>query len=456
MKRFGIATAFVLAAITAAPSAQPVKIEDAKDRGILQAFLGHVDALPGRLSKEYCRKLAAEEPEGYCWKIVPQLRMALTAYRLTGEEKHLAMFAELFENMRSALTKGPDGYAGWYGKPLPIFRNAAEANHKTDVIITSFSVAHAVCDFLEAVSADEKLAKKYATRRRQWLELIEDHLVGKWEQRGCYVDLGDGGAVFRTPRGLAASKAHLTQPANKHSKICRAYLALHRVTGNDHYMRMAIRLGVRFKRTLTLRDGHYEWDYWAPAGAWDVDPANPTKWKHWIGVEHRGGYYSLSMQMALALHHHGVVFDETDVRRFLRTQTAMCWNGSMDKPVWARVDGTRHEKYMRGEYMCAALAPFDASVERFVYTGPRQEERLKNAGHPWHGGTVAAGWLEGKYGWLPKAAGGKPVYAEFGRRFLAAPANEAFHKKLAFEVKPPGYRAPRTPKQMNPMPPAPN
>ncbi len=41
-------------------------------------------------------------------------------------------------------------------------------------------------------------------------------------------------------------------------------------------MTRAVKLGTRFKRTLKLRDGHYEWNYWDPAGPWDVDPNNPA------------------------------------------------------------------------------------------------------------------------------------------------------------------------------------
>ncbi len=455
MKRIAIGPG-MLACICAlsgvAAAGEAVRIDDAKDREILQAFLGHVEKLPTRITADSCRTLAAEEPEGYCWKIVPQLRMALVAWRLTGDVKHLEAFVTLFETMRSALTKGPDGYLGWYGKPLPLFRDPASPARRTDVIITSYSVSHAVCEFLEEVAAVPALAEKYAARRAAWLDLIENHLVRKWERRGSYVDLGTGGGIFRTPEGLRDTKARLTQPANKHSKMCRAYLALYRLTGKDHYMQMAVKIGTRFKRTLTLRDGHYEWDYWDPAGQWDVQGDDPGKWKHWIGVEHRSGYYSLSVEMALALYHHGVVFDETDVRRFLKTQLAMCWNGDMQRPVWARVDGTRDARYMQGAYICPALAPFDAGVERFVYTGPQQDARLDAAGHPWQGGPVAAGWLQGKYWWLARARGGKQAYVAHGRRFLAKPANKAFHDSLQFAVTAPGYRAPRTPAEMRPMP----
>ena len=135
-------------------------------------------------------------------------------------------------------------------------------------------------------------------------------------------------------------------------------------------MKKAILLGTRYKHCLHLNDGHYEWNYWDPAGAWDVKPGSPNEWKHWIGAEHTGGYYSLSLMQAVRLYEFGVVFDKTDMERFVKTQVAVCWNGSMDNPQWARVDGTRPAQYMQGEYMCAALAAFNDKVAEFCY-GPR-------------------------------------------------------------------------------------
>ncbi|MHC4606977.1 MAG: hypothetical protein ACYTAF_08555 [Planctomycetota bacterium] len=414
-----------------------VEVPDEKDKQIVAKFLEHVGTLPERITKKYCRGLAAEEPEGYCWKITPQLDMTLTAYRLTGDKKHLEMFAALFDNMRAALTKGPDGYLGWYGKPLGLFRNPGKPDQKVDVIITSFRVARAVAEYVEL-----------GGEKKDHLELVEKLLVRKWRQRGNFVDLGDRGCIVRTPPQLKDVKANLTMPANKHSIIARACLALYRVTHKDLYMDLAMRLGARFKRTLTLKDGHYEWNYWDPAGDWDVHPTEKNKWKHWIGVEHRSGYYSHSVWMAVDLYHHGVVFARADMDRFVKTQLEMCWDGSVTKPKWARVDGTRSDKYMKGAYMCTHLAPFHRRIADFVFTGPRQEERLKNAGHSWQGGPVAAGWIEAKLWWASKARGGKRVLLEHAKEFLSDKKSKRSHDRLFFKVEPPGYTAPRTPSEM--------
>ena len=55
---------------------------------------------------------------------------------------------------------------------------------------------------------------------------------------------------------------------------------------------------------------------------------------------------------------------------------------------------------------------------------------------------------DAKHWWLPKARGGKQVFAEHGRRFLADEANRAMHDALSHDDVAPGYRAPRTPAEM--------
>ena len=426
------------------------EIDDAKDRKLVEAFAKHAANVPRRLGAEYCRTLAADSAEGYCWLACPQWEMTLTAWQLTGDARHLDDFAAVFRNLRGAMTQGPDGYLGWYGKALELFRDPKDPGRKVDVIITSFRVVEVLSRFLEAIAAEPGLAKKHAALRAEAIDLMENHLVKKWLARGRYVELGGTGAIFRTHAGLRDVKGDLTQPHNKHALIIHALLALHRVTGKDEPPRMAVRLGTRFKHCLTLRDGHYEWNYWDPAGPWDVHPADAGKWKHWIGPEHRSGYYSMSLSQAVELYHHGLVFDRTDVDRFLKTQLEMCWNGDLAEPKWYRVDRSRGQQ--SGAYICDALAPFHEKVHRFLYTGPRQDERLAGADHSWQGGPVLNGYLRGKYVDCPAAAGGKQTHADVGRRFGSRPGNREFLRSLSFKVTDSGYRPPMTPAAMKPLP----
>jgi len=289
-------------------------------------------------------------------------------------------------------------------------------------------------------------------KRTEYVDLMCNHLVRKWDARGRYVEIGKTGAVYRTHAGLRDVKGSLTQPHNKHHIIIEGLVNLYRLTGNDDYMRKAVRLGTRYKRCLKLKDGHYEWNYWDPAGAWDVNPAEPAKWKHWIGVEHKGGYYASSLTQAVVLYDCGLVFDKTDMDRFTKTQTEMAWNGDVNSPQWSRCDGSKSERYMQGTYVCSALAPFDRRIYDLVYVNWGRQQRLARPGHPWQGGVVAAGWLAGKFVQCPSAEGGKPAHPEVGEKFLQKPENRALVQALSLEVTGAGYAAPRTPADMKPMP----
>jgi hypothetical protein len=452
-----VLAAAAMVCLLAAPllAAEPVKMGDAKDAQLLQAFLKHVGTLGQRLSPQACQKTADEATENYTWILLPQLSMPLTAYEITADANHLDLFVKVFANMRSAMTQDSAGFWGWYGLPEKGYEDPAHPTMKLDVTINDFRAVELLSRFLELVAADPALTAKYAKQRLEYVDLMENHLVKKWVARGQFVDLGKGGAIQRAHPELKPDSSHLTLPHNKHSIVIHGLLGLYRATGNDEYMKQAVQLGVRFKHSLSLKDGHYEWNYWDPAGAWDVNPAKTNAWKHWIGPEHKGGYYSSTLSQAVLLFQHGVVFDKGDMDRFLKTQMTKCWNGDAADPKWFRVDGTTDKQYAVGEYICPALAIFEAKIGDFLYTGARQDAKLTKLDDWWDAGVGLDGWLRGKYIDLPQGQGGKQVYLQAGQRFLKNKANQDWLKALEFDVTGTGYAPPLTPDKMNPMPPEP-
>lgn len=421
---------------------EPPTVADPADRQILEAFLGHVEG-----SARYCtpERMArfASQPEDIVWQASRYIELPLVAYRLTGEAKYLAMFVARMDALATCATKGPDGFLGWYGLPLGLFRHPDHPERKVDVLLTSFEVTGLVADFARVVQADEALKARYAEPLRRYLDLAEKHLVRKWDARGCYRDLGDRGAVYITHPDLKPVKASLTQPHNKHAKIIEALVSLYAATGTDAWLVKAVKLGTRFKRCLSLADGCYRWNYWDPAGRWDVHPDDPGKWKHWIGAEHKGGYYALSLSQAVVLYEHGLVFDRADIERFVKTQTTVCWNGDLERPRWARADGRRSSQ----AYLCSALAPFDERIHEMAFGEPAQQARLKGTSHSWQGSVVACGWLKAKLLDLPRKRTSYRVDTALAAPFLAKAANRALLQRLAFEVEAPGYQPPLRPRQ---------
>ena len=304
-------------------NAAPVVPQDDADRDVIGSFLGHVESSAAYCTPERMAKFAAQ-PEDITWQASLYIKMALLAYELTEDTKYLDMFVERMDALCSCLETGPDGYRGWYGVALELFRHPEHPDREIDVIITSFVVSGMAADFACVVRTDDALRTRYGGPAKRYLALAEEHLVKKWDARGCYRELGDGRAVYTTHPDLKPVKGSLTQPHNKHSKIIRALLSMYKATGKDEYAVKAVRLGARFMSCLTKVEDRYDWHYWDPSGAWDIHPEDPGKWKHWIGAEHRNGYYSLSLSQAVLLYEHGLLFTRADIDRFVRTQMDVC------------------------------------------------------------------------------------------------------------------------------------
>ena len=136
-----------------------------------------------------------------------------------------------------------------------------------------------------------------------------------------------------------------------------------------------------------------------------------------MAAEHRGGYHALTVAMAEALYDHGVVFDRTDMHRFVRTATEVCWNGSFERPVFVATDGKPRKGH---RFLAPALARFEPKIWKFLYEAPGPTERLAQRKHSWRGGPVAAEYLRGKY---LTARTPEPTRTRFRARFAAEPAN---------------------------------
>lgn len=410
------------------------------DRPILEAFLSHVEG-----SAAYCtpERLAefAEQPEDIVWQASRYIRMPLTAYRLTGDAAHLDDFAARMGALYDELEPGPDGFLGWYGLPLDLFRHPDHPDRRSDVILTSFVVAGLAAEFALTVRDGGELESRHAGATARCLDIATRHLVAKWDARGRYRDLGSQGAVYTTNERLAPLKADLTQPHNKHSKIGAALVKLHAATGDEEYLTKAIKLGGRYKRSLTLADSRYLWNYWDPAGSWDVRVDDHGRWKHWIGSEHRGGYYSLSLSQAVFLYEHGLVFDDDDIARFLRTQLEVCWNGDVDSPIWRRVNGEEMEQ----SYLCSGLAAYDDSLYQLAFGPAETARRMAQREHGWNGGVGAGSWLEMKYVTVPRWATDGPSAADQTAAYRDSDAGRRLLAEMSAPVTGEGYAAPQSP-----------
>ncbi|CAN5757834.1 hypothetical protein BH09VER1_BH09VER1_12830 [soil metagenome] len=368
------------------------------DRPAFEAFLGHTKDDLAKLDAEHFKAIAV--PEDLCWQDLPKIDEALTAYELTSDETYLRSATSALKAMIATLQPGPDGRLGWWGKPLASLADPAKPNQRVREIQTDFRFAAVVSRWIALADAEPKIRDEFKEQRDRWLALTEKDIVGYWDTEGYYKDLGARGGIYQWNRDYKPNVAQITLPHEKLSMMVGGLLGLYQVTGRREYAVRAAKIGLWLKCCLGLKDGRYSWSRWTPAGTWDIDPANPAKWKTWVGAEPRAQWYEASVDTAAHLHQLGLVFTDEDMRRFAATQTEVCWNGDEAVPQYFQVDG---KPAWQGEkFIALSLTPFSRKFSDFVYGPAGSAERLKVADNPWKGGVLAGWWFRGKY--LPARA----------------------------------------------------
>jgi hypothetical protein len=418
---------------------------DADDRVVLERFVGHAGAYAEGLTAEKVLERCREAPEMFAWVEFRHLNCLNVAYELTGDVRYLDLLRDRFGLFRSIMSTGPDEYLGWYGKPIEPRRLKDQPDLQIDELQMNFRAISLLAGWVELARGNKDYAAANAETIAAWVELMEKHLFPKWDARGHFVEIPGRGGVYR---GLDYPIPTLgTLSFEKLSIMVDALLRLHRVTGNDAYLRRALQVGAWFKSNLVLKDGHYEWMSWVPSGKWDIHPDKPDAWRvGWIAPDPNGPWYVASLSIALGLYQHGLLFTEADLQRFVKTQKTMCWNGDMEQPEYRTVAGTTGQ-YVKGRFLSHQVSHYDPVLRKLAFDGPHEAEQLAGSASPWAGGANAQDYVREKFLMAPRIAKHPRPYAAVGERFLADQGNRAFYDGLFLEVEPPGAAAPRSPSQ---------
>lgn len=416
------------------------------DRTLLQAFVGHAIASAGKLTPEKVSAKCLKAPEMFAWVDFPALNCLNISYELTGDPRYLDLFRDAFELYRAQLTKGPDEYLGWFGSPIESRIPKDNPGIQIDEIQMNFRAISILSKWIDLARSHPEYARTNEEMIKTYLALMEDHLFPKWDKRGFYAELEGVGGVYR---GLDYPiEGGVTLSHEKLSIMLDALLRLHRITGNDLYLRRAVELGARFKSCLIVVDGHYEWMSWHPAGPWDVAKDKENAWKvGWIAPDPSAEWYVTSLSIALKLYQHGLVFNDEDLARFLKTQKEMCWNGDMDTPLYRNVAGETG-KWIKGRFLSMQLAHYDETLRKLAFYGPHEPEMLANASSEWKGGVNAQNYIIEKYLMQPAVRVNPRPEIGIGERFLAKTENRDFYQKRVRPVVPPGATKPTKPRAM--------
>jgi len=265
-------------------------------------------------------------------------------------------FIYQFDRCIEQLERKYDGRLGWYDE------------NGVDAIVGEGLLFNPALLFIETVKDNQALYEKYGAKAEEYLQLIES-MIPKWDERGLWIEIGEdcGVYVFQNISVLGRDQG-VSLPYNKLLEYGRALLALYRITGKTYYLDKAVRLGNLFKKNLKLVGDHYEWNYWDPQGDWDYyDPPYNTLPKRWINVEHRGGYTLIDIKFVIEAYKMGIIFNETDLERFLNTQLKVMWNGDYENPKFLAVNGkdpSTWTKQARPHLVWSPMAEFNMTIMR--------------------------------------------------------------------------------------------
>lgn len=182
-----------------------------------------------------------------------------------------------------------------------------------------------ICRAIELVKRDGALRPAYGERADKLLGTIETQLIPKWNR---YWRETKRGGLLVFPKDPAFDPSGATLPHNQYLPLGTVQITLYRITGKPVYKERATKMARFFKSCLRLVGNHYEWNYWDAAGEWDKPWDKPQEKR-----PEDTGHGSLDIGFVLACAESGIVFTETDLKRFAKTLLEAMWNGSLEEPT---------------------------------------------------------------------------------------------------------------------------
>lgn len=307
------------------------------------------------------------------WIVTPFLDGFHYGYLATRDPKWIDLLADWAEAISRRGVNEPDGFVGW----PKVGATGTEATRElyTDSQLGEAMMLRPLLLMATEVRKTPALQAAYAVKATAWIALAE-RVFTKWDARGCWRTVKDGGLWVVPPFGIDQKTASWTAgyatkdsggfslPDNKQNLIATWLLALADATGKPVYTDRAEAWFRLMKSRMTLRDGgrYLVWNYWDPAGPWDVKADGSPA--HWIGVHPNGGYYGIDLDGIICAYEHGLVFTKDDVARLVATNRDYMWNQQVTGAAFRRIDGEKPDpRWAKAPgVLWTALLPYDATL----------------------------------------------------------------------------------------------
>ena len=325
----------------------------------------------GQARSRYCDKEMGEE---IGWRISPFLNGFYHGYRATGDAKWVALLADWADSWIKRGVKEPDGFVGW---PKSGTGGQVEEGFYTDSLLGEAMGLRPVVLMADEVLKTPALKDKFGPQAQGYLKLAEQ-VFEKWDSRGCWRGVADGGLWVVPFFGIDPKTGNWTEgysrrntdgfsnPDNKENHIARWLLVMYHVTSKPIYRERAEKWFRLMKPRMKTREGgkYAVWNYWEPAGPWDFKADGSPR--HWVGVHPNGGYYQIDVEAIVAAFEHGLVFTKEDLQRLIGTNRDFMWNQQVAGAKFQRIDGGRPDPRWKNSpgVLWTALVPYDQTLRK--------------------------------------------------------------------------------------------
>lgn len=343
-----------------------------------------------RARTRYCDRETGEE---IGWLVSPFLNGFYYGYRATGDAKWVELLVDWADSWIRRGVQEPDGFIGW---PKSGSGGALAKDLYTDSLLGEAMGLRPVVLMADEILKTPALKGKFRPRAEAYLELA-DQIFEKWDSRGCWREVKDGGLWIVPAFGIDRQTGKWTDgyarrntdgfsnPANKQNHIARCLIAMYDVMNKRMYKERAEKWWRLMKSRMRAREQgkYYVWNYWDPAGPWDYKADGSPR--HWIGVHPNGGYYEIDVEGIVRAFEDGLVFTKQDIHRLIATNRDFMWNGQITEAKFQRIDGGRPDPRWKDSpgMLWTALVPYDQTLRKVFLANHDPAGWGGLAGTPW-------------------------------------------------------------------------
>lgn len=226
-------------------------------------------------------------------------------------------------------------------------------------IILDAEISYPLVYFAKIINTNPSL-NKYLPNATAYQAFVENNIVPKWEpnwrnfssEAGSYIGYGKGEKYYNK-----------SVPHNQYLHFANVLMQLYNITENPDYYNKINKMGNYFKSNLELNNDAYKWYYWGNASDWINTPG-------WGGVEDTS-HANEDISAVLEMYHNNLVFDLSDMNRFVSTFMDVMWDWNLSYPginTYVDARGSYHDVQKRYTPEWTELSEFDMSIEKIIET----------------------------------------------------------------------------------------